>query len=293
MKILKYIILSFLYLSLYISYTNAEDDIIYQSSYIDKKELICESGDYFQTDEKENPKIIKIEDYKSADELKNDPDFWTWFANTRELFPFEMAKKKYREDQNNIYKCWVLSSQKKAFELIKKLLKSDKTWLIKDKIEWKLDFKIQMIDTSLEKVWCNKSAEKFPSMKKSILDQSTYEMCKYVYYLDYLEEYYTNVANVLWINNEEVENFKENNYNVAYIVNRQNAILDDIKLEKEHTYKVYPIAFTAYSEYDNFLPIHIALEIIKEDFIVYRKKLYQTLNPINQVVYKIINAMSK
>jgi len=48
----------------------------------------------------------------------------------------------------------------------------------------------------------------------------------------------------------------------------------------------------SYIDYENNLPVHILLELIKQDFIVYRQKLHQTLSPLNQVVYKIANAMS-
>jgi hypothetical protein len=118
-------------------------------------------------------------------------------------------------------------------------------------------------------------------------------MCKYVYYLDYLESYYSDIKNVVGIEEKEVDVIKKDKYSAAYVSNLRKYIIDQIKEEKKHTYKLYPIAFTAYIEYDSFLPIHVGMEIIREDFIVYRKKLYQTLNPINQVVYKIINAMSK
>jgi hypothetical protein len=52
------------------------------------------------------------------------------------------------------------------------------------------------------------------------------------------------------------------------------------------------MAFQSYIDYENNYPVHLFLEIIKEDFIVLRRKLHETLNPINQVVYKISNAMS-
>jgi hypothetical protein len=61
--------------------------------------------------------------------------------------------------------------------------------------------------------------------------------------------------------------------------------------EIEHTYKVFPLAFHAYTEYENNITIHFLLELIKEDYIILRQKLHNTLNPINQLVYKVSNAM--
>jgi len=52
------------------------------------------------------------------------------------------------------------------------------------------------------------------------------------------------------------------------------------------------MAFNTYIDYENNYPIHILLELIKEDFIVLRRKLHEAISPINQVVYKISNAMS-
>ncbi|MDR0772161.1 MAG: hypothetical protein LBF15_03885 [Candidatus Peribacteria bacterium] len=63
--------------------------------------------------------------------------------------------------------------------------------------------------------------------------------------------------------------------------------------EASEIIEVYPVAFKAFSEYENNLVVHIMLELLREDFIVLREKLHQNLNPINQVVYKIANAMKK
>jgi len=67
----------------------------------------------------------------------------------------------------------------------------------------------------------------------------------------------------------------------------------EINDEITHTYKVFPYAYDAYTEYENNITIHFLLELIKEDYIVLREKLNKVLNPINQVVYKISNAMRK
>lgn len=68
---------------------------------------------------------------------------------------------------------------------------------------------------------------------------------------------------------------------------KQNAIQDEI----ERVYKIFPIAFQAYSEFENNFTIHVLLELLKDDFYTYRKNLHKVINPINQVVYKISNAM--
>ncbi|MDP2396643.1 MAG: hypothetical protein Q8S84_04390 [bacterium] len=53
------------------------------------------------------------------------------------------------------------------------------------------------------------------------------------------------------------------------------------------------MAFHALTEYENNISIHFLLELIKDDYIILREKLHEVINPINQVVYKISNAMRK
>jgi hypothetical protein len=53
------------------------------------------------------------------------------------------------------------------------------------------------------------------------------------------------------------------------------------------------MAFETYVDYENNYPVHILLEVIKEDFKILRRKFHETISPLNQVVYKISNAMSK
>jgi hypothetical protein len=69
-------------------------------------------------------------------------------------------------------------------------------------------------------------------------------------------------------------------------------IQNEIDVELNHTFKVYPLAFNVFSEYENNYPVHVLLEMLREDFVVFRDKLNRTISPINQVVYKISNAMS-
>jgi len=127
------------------------------------------------------------------------------------------------------------------------------------------------------------SSEKESIMKLKILQQTTYETCKYVNYLEYLKERNDKIENVL---DEDKDTYTINEIYVAE--SRKNNEIDE---EIDHAYKVFPIAYHAYSEYENNLPIHLLLELLREDFIILREKLHAVLNPINQVVYKISNAM--
>jgi hypothetical protein len=82
-------------------------------------------------------------------------------------------------------------------------------------------------------------------------------------------------------------------YNITMIANLEKQKKSDIKEEIEKAYKLHPIAFQAYSEYENNLPIHDLLTLLRNDFIEYRIDLHNNLNPISQLVYKISNAMKE
>lgn len=229
---------------------------------------ICKTKEYWAN----NDKIINLDKF--------------YKENTK----FEDIKKIYRNNQNNIYKCSVLNSQEIALvQLITKLLNStDKTGLLKTKIIPKIISKkntLQNIKNQNNCVTINIESEN-KKLKKIVLDQSALELCNYNYYLKYLNNsYYTEIGNIYDKSKQSISSNKIE----EDILNKQNEIETEIK----HSYKMFPLAFDSYLQYDSFLKTHIVLELLKEDYRVYRDKLYQTLNPINQLVYKIINAQSK
>ena len=69
--------------------------------------------------------------------------------------------------------------------------------------------------------------------------------------------------------------------------------LNAIDSEIERTYNTYPIVFQAYNDYENNITSHILLDLLQQDFKVFRLWLHKTLNPLNQVIYKISNAMRR
>ena len=193
-------------------------------------------------------------------------------------FNLSKVKRLHRDNMNSIYKCWILSVQEKALLLIKDKLQS---WKISKKIE----SKIRLIKLSFNKLKCIQSKEVNPVLKLNVLKQATYQTCKYVSYLEYLREYNTIIENVL--------PFRWNTYTISNLKNLQEENENNIDEEIVHTYKVFPLAYHAYTEYENNIIVHYLLELIKDDYILVREKLHEVLNPINQVVYKISNAMSK
>lgn len=196
----------------------------------------------------------------------------------------DKLKETHRENMNSIYKCWILSVQEKSLLLIKEELIKKNPNLIKALVE-KINAKLEIIKLSLSKFECIKSKEKSSVLKLHVLKQATYQTCKYINYLEYAKEHNNYVYNV-W-------SFTWDSNSISNLIYKQEEMKSEINDEITHTYKVFPYAYDAYTEYENNITIHFLLELIKEDYIVLREKLNKVLNPINQVVYKISNAMRK
>lgn len=192
----------------------------------------------------------------------------------------------HKNNMNNIYKCAMLSVKKNSYLTIKEDLINQNVDLRK-KLESKIDAKIKKIDTSLEYLKCNKSKKQDSVQKQLLLKQVTYQTCKYISYLEYAREDNKNIANLLPLEDDR------KTYSIDSAINNEKKEISKINNEIKRIYKIFPLAFQAYSEYENNISIHLLLELIKEDYIIFREKLHQVINPINQVVYKISNAMKK
>jgi len=292
-KIISFFVILSIIFSLY-NTTFAED--LYEE-YKKNVETNCLNAPFYTEEDNWNKFIYIYKKYQkyypSVEELKNDSKV-KYLLNkwTKDTFWLLAIKEIYRDTQNEIYKCWIISAQYRWYKLIEQNIKLDKTWTVKNLVKSKLKPKIRRLKATHKQC---KFDDKLTISKKQILDQSTFELCKYSYYLDYLNDYYIDIEKILWIdkvkNNKKITN--QLSYDPKYIesiINNNNAKINE---EKEHSFKIYEIAFTAYSEYQSNFPIHIALELLKDNLIIFREKLYKTLSPISQVIYKFINAMSK
>jgi hypothetical protein len=123
---------------------------------------------------------------------------------------------------------------------------------------------------------CDLTNKEDIQIKFNVLKETTYEMCKYINYLEYLKLYSKSIENT--IADEDKEQFSN-----TYISKKMVNYIYKIEYEKEHTYRVFPIAYIAYSDYENNFPIHFLLNILKEDFNILRENLYTVLMPIAQV----------
>jgi hypothetical protein len=198
----------------------------------------------------------------------------------------------------NIYKCAILETQKKSLENIKNELIKNNPDLNKS-IAPKIEQQIEKITENKLKIKCStsKDTDKDGINKLNILKETSAEMCRYVSYLEYLRDYNSDYANIL-ANDADAQSktslaISSKNYNLSSVIALEKMKKSQIDDEIKHTYKIFPMAYDVYNQYENNITIHLLLELIKQDYVTYRQKLHETLNPINQVVYKIANAMKK
>jgi hypothetical protein len=98
---------------------------------------------------------------------------------------------------NNIYKCSILDIRKKSFLLIKEDLTKNNASL-KNKIEKKIELELRKIEISKKKIKCgNNNKNKNALQKLEVLKQTSYELCRYNSYLEYLREYHKVIGNLL------------------------------------------------------------------------------------------------
>lgn len=194
----------------------------------------------------------------------------------------EITSMNYKKVMNSIYSCAININFKRQLTLIKNDLISRNAEL-NSKLSKSIQKKKNDIDKKVKKLkWTCKinTNKKNNIIKKSVLKQTTYELCKYSYYLEYLKEKSKEINAEKWESISSVANS---------IINKNINITKEI----ESAYRSFTIVFQSYSDFENNIGTHILLELIKEDYYIFRKELHKTLNPINQVVYKIANAMRK
>lgn len=276
---------------------------------------ICETNNGYNLYECRVEKICEIEKYTVTPPVKNNEDYksveaylklsWGNSGPSKSYEVFDIVKAEYRKNIGDIYKCSMIQVQKKSLRTIEEMIKEEKTGTLADVISNRIQLRESKLDAAAKSIECKigKTDEDSIYNKDDVLKQATQEACTYVTYLEYLEDHYSSIPNIIWVdetNNEDKDNDWEadvlwviQEYSTTEIVALISSIQQEIAFEKEHTYKVFPIAYQAYTEYENNYPLHFMLEVIREDFVILRKALYQTLMPIAQVWYKIINAMIK
>lgn len=241
-----------------------------------QKEDFC--AQYNKTD-KNSEKIMILDESKYFLNLdKNKTKVWE---------DLKKARADFEKNMDSIFWCATYGAYYRSLKLIRDdLIKKNPK--LNSKIKSKLEQKMNEIKQKASKLeWkCKLDAKKNNLVKKSVLEQTTYEFCKYNYYLEYLKDYNKKISNVIdtkWKKTVEIKDVND-------------AISEKIKqidAEALRAYRAHPIALQAYNDFENNIWAHILLELLKEDYKVLRLWIHKTLNPINQVIYKISNAMRK
>ena len=236
----------------------------------------------------------------------------------QEWYNLYIAKNLYRKNMNSIYKCAILKSQNDAYYKI--LNELNQTNSGSSGFKKRIEGQQTRLEKQIDNLDCVKTSPKKNdfNLKKQVLDESTLEMCKYLHFLDYIDNTHVNdIWNLIkdveiskqveeifeqnpeaWIqayldlSNVEEYEFEEKKYTVQDILKIQIAANKEIEEEKEHTKRVYEVAFQTYANYESNMIIHLLFWMLENDFREVRNKLYAMLWPINQVAYKIPNATS-
>jgi len=292
-KKIKYSIISVIILSIilwYFQLSADEKNLSWYDLYLERNSQLC-------TQYKPEKPIFSAEnDYKDFWSNTDEEENKTSDKSAVDGNDLEVAKHKYKETMNNIYKCALLSAQERSIKFITDTLKEKNEVTAYTK---EFDAKKKRLEISIKANKCsytNKTTRANDQI--NVVQQSTFEICKYNNYLEYLLEYNSVIANVIEQDKQSAENWDDSNqitetYNITAIANLEKQKKQEIRDEIERAYKIFPIAFQAYTEYENNLPVHDLLTMLQNDFIEFRLDLHKNLNPINQVVYKISNAMKE
>lgn len=248
--------------------------------------------------------LIKIEEVNYADITKKNSDeaykdylkkiqadtmrLTTIGLSTGPVF-LEKASYVYKETMGAIYACAVMNAKVRITDnLLTKI--PTKQSNLKERLTKQLSYTRK----TMEQKGCREVKDTSElSLKKSLLDNTTYQYCNYRQYLYYLDNaskksigaYYNpqqgstaNAPNL--IGNTDIAAQE-----IAHSANK-------IRAEISHTKEVYPQAMVAFTEFERTYASHVLLEFILQDYIELRDSLKQLLNPIGQVVYKASNAQS-
>lgn len=235
--------------------------------------------------------VYSVEEYTSADGVGSQ------FQNAVSHAPaLDAAKMLYRKNIGNIYKCALIQAQKNSLTFLLEELEREASGELNDTVGGQIDLRITRLDRTAETLGCSLTDTQTIHNKLNILRETTTEACKYVSYLEYLKAHYAKADRFADAGQMQASYGTDKKVSQKFTTGEIPAIMSDIEgqiaEEIAHTYKVLPIAFHAYSEYENNFPIHFLLEIVRADFMILRQKLKENLMPIAQLGLKVIGAMS-
>lgn len=219
---------------------------------------------------------------------------WDLFANRflsfRNSSPFKISEQTYKTNMANIYECAISQIKIQEIDIVinKILVEAKTTSAIIPKLERQKNALTREVNKkcNLNVNWIDPE-DKYS--KNDLLKETTYEMCKYISHLSYLEWVYSKtpiLEDILPKDDPRSDSYKLTD---LYAVSEMQKKVNE---EINHTLDVYETAFKSYADYENNYQVHIYLELIKSDLHVYRTALHDVMVPLNQLPSKIIWAMS-
>ncbi|MDA9129295.1 hypothetical protein N9J72_02355 [Candidatus Gracilibacteria bacterium] len=244
--------------------------------------------------EYKSPKpTYQVTDYLSGEELYLGED-----VQVAPAYELDEAMEIYRENMGNIYKCAMIQGQKNTLTFLGTQLKQESSGQLSDTLGGQIESRINRLELTANTLKCVLTDTETIQNKLNILKETTHELCRYTNYLEYLKEYISSLEiQAVRYNNgaqdrNNLENFIDRSIGITELPDAINSIQQEIAVEQAHSYKVFPLAYHAYSQYENNFPVHFLLEAIRSDFLIVRNRFYGVLMPLAQLGYKVINAMS-
>ncbi|EKD29592.1 MAG: hypothetical protein ACD_78C00346G0005 [uncultured bacterium (gcode 4)] len=201
----------------------------------------------------------------------------------------EKASYTYKETMGAIYACAVMNAKVRIIgTLMTKIPMTQSN--TKERYQKQLDY---IRKAAGEKCRITGDTSEL-SIKKTLLDNTTYQYCNYRQYLHYLDSVSKKSLDVYYKISKEGTTTE----NINLLKNTDSAAMEisrsagKITSEISHTREVFPQAMVAFTEFEKTYASHIILEFILQDYLDLRETLKQLLNPIGQVIYKASNAQS-
>lgn len=242
---------------------------------------------FYEKDKKIIKKTLEYNDYQYYKQQE-------WFFS---VSPFDKAQEIYKTNMKNIYQCGMNQIKQKSIKQIEKNSKVNVPSLKKELLRFFVRQELKLKNAECVR---KKKPEDMVT-KEEFLKITTYEMCKYQTYLQYLkEDYYWDLSNIAPDNlklkdintQKQIDNLWNAEKKSIYVVlEEQRVAKNNIDKEIARTYSIFKKAYRTYLAYEWNYNIHLWLEVLKVDIKTYNKILKWVLWPLAQVVPKILNAM--
>jgi len=186
-----------------------------------------------------------------------------------------------------IYTCAVINAKIRIIDTLLTKIPSTQS-----NLKEKLQQQSGLLQKNIENEHCREVKDTSElSMKKSLLDNTTYQYCNYRQYLFYLNSASKQSLDVYYSGSTS-NNRSSPLDNTEAVAQKIAQSANKITNEISHTKEIFPQAMVAFNEFEKTYASHIVLEFILQDYIDLRESLKRVMNPIGQVIYKASNAQS-